>query len=115
MPKISQDGARRLSKVARRVEQTPRTRIKPPAPPRISTTAKYAIVTTAIGARSGSSPGKGVVDLQVVTYANDDTATYASMGVSVPCYHGGSPGIATGRLVIVDVIDGRYHVVVDYC
>jgi hypothetical protein len=84
-------------------------------------TAKYAIVTTAITAavRATSTLGKGAGTLQLVTYDSSDVATYTSTGQTVPIYSGAVAGtgvpIATGRLIQVKMIDGRYHLDVDYC
>jgi hypothetical protein len=115
MAGFNADGSRRVARATRRIEQTPRYRAAPPKGPRVLRPCKYAIVATAITAASGTTLGRGTGTLQLVTYAADDSATYTSMGEVVPIYHGGTPGIASGRLIIVEPIDGRLNTIVDYC
>jgi hypothetical protein len=121
MAQFQKNSARRIAEATRRVEATPRSLVKGTSPPRLSAGAKYAIVTTAITAavRSTSTLGRGVGTLQLVSYDSSDNATYTSTGQSVFLYSGAVAGtgvpIAVDRLVLVDFVDGRYHVVVDYC
>lgn len=117
MAGYNRDASRRIEKVVRRVERSPRFKVEVPENPRISSTGKYAIVTTAIGAavRATETIGKGIGTLQIVTYDSSDVATYEAMQTGVPLYSGALAPIAVGRLVMVDVYDGRYHVVVDFC
>jgi len=113
------DGTRRVAKVVRRSELAPRTRVKPPIGPRITATSKYAVVTAEISLanRSAKTLGKGMGDLQLVTYADDDSASYASMGeIAVPIYCGDATNTTpVGRLVKLDYLDGRLNVDVDFC
>ena len=112
---FTEDAARRISRVVVEAERSPRGEAGRTNGPRILQPSKYAIVTTAIKARSGTTLGQGVVDLQLVTVNGSGVATYATMTTLLPCYSGASSTIAVGRLVQVKVIDGHLHVDVDYC
>lgn len=117
MPGFSKEAAKRIAKVVRRVEGYPVNTVPEMAGPRITTPARYALVTTQITAavRASSTLGKGIGTLQLVSYDSSDVATYATLGESVPIYSGALSTIATGRLIQVMLVDGRYHVVSDYC
>lgn len=117
---FSGDSARRLAASTRRIEQTPRFKVDPDRPPVIATGPKYAIVTTEITAanRSITSLGKGAGMLQFVRYDANDNASYYPTGQTVPIYSGATgtnASISTGDLVIVDFIEGRFNVIVDFC
>jgi len=77
---------------------------------------KWAITTSTITARSGTTLGSGKVDLQIVS-ADPTTGvrTYSSMGVIETVYHGGTNTVVSGHLVQLKVIDGDYALDVDYC
>lgn len=115
---LTPESARRVSAAVRAVERMTSGSAPPGTAPRITSPGKYAIITTAITAavRATSTLGKGAGTLQLVTYnPSTDVATYASMGVTVPIYSGALSTIATGRLIKVSVVDGRYQVDADYC
>lgn len=121
MPGFSPDSGRRIAQTTRRTEQTPFSRVPAPSPPRISVTAKYAIVTTAIMAANPGAMtlGKGAGKLQSIAYDASDNATYSDSGDTIPIYSGatatGGAPIPIGQLVIVEFMEGRYHVIVDFC
>lgn len=82
-------------------------------------TAKYAITSSTITAADPTATpkklGKGTATLQLVTYDSSGNATYAAMSYPDVTVYTGGASIASGRLVQVKEIDGRWHIDVDYC
>ena len=113
---FDRDGARRIVRATREAERAPRGEVTPSGGPRGLSPTKYAKVTTAITAANGTTLGQGMISLQVASVSSSGVATYADLGGSpFPCYSGASSPIAVNRLIIVAVIDGFFHVIVDYC
>ena len=108
-------GARKIIQVTRQAERVPKSAVVPSGPPRALAPTKYAIVTKQIGAAGTGKLGAGSVSLQAVAIDDSGAATYADLGITIPCYSGASSPIAVGRVVIIAVIDGFYHVIVDFC
>lgn len=117
MPGFDQKSAERIATVVRRVENQPVNSLPSASGPVITAPARYALVTTTITAavRATSTFGKGIGTLQISSYSSTDVGTYATRGASVPLYSGALATIASGRLVQVMLIDGRYHVTADFC
>ena len=108
--------AKRIVRTTRERERSPKTIVNPPAPPRTLAPTKYAKVTQAITAASGTNLGAGRVSLQAVSVNPSGAPSYADLGLPpIPCFSGASTSIAAGRLVIIAVIDNRYHVISDFC
>jgi hypothetical protein len=78
---------------------------------------RYAVTTSSITAKVTSTRtlGKGAATLREMTYNTGGVGTYASTGSPVTVYNGDAGAIASGRLVIVIAVDGKWHVIVDYC
>lgn len=76
---------------------------------------RYFMVIQDIKAGSANGPGLGYGKPTPVTYGAADAATYGPQGDTIPLYSGAATPIAAGRKVVCCVIDGRYHVIVDFC
>lgn len=120
MPEFDERSCRRIAEAVRRVELAPRNDPGRPAGPRIVLPTRYAIVSEAIGARSGTTLGSGKATLQLVAATTSGgTTTYPYDDLpgadDVVVLSGASESIDVGRLIVVAVVDGYYSVVVDFC
>lgn len=117
MPQFSKKSAERVVEATRRTERTPRTRPKAPRTPRGVLPTCYALVTEAIGSadREANRLGKGKVKLARLAYDSADVCTYTTFDEEYPAYSGAASEVSAGRLVIVDFIAARLHVIVDFC
>jgi hypothetical protein len=112
---FEKNSARRLVKATRRVEQFPRNKIMRALGPRLHLGAKLALTSGTISlATAGTSLGHGPAVLQTL---NDDW-TYQPMKGSPSVQIGNmstTVTIASGQLVVVIPLDGKWVVDVVVC
>lgn len=120
MPTFDDDSIRRIMDAVKYVEQQYRNQASRDRRSGAVSGKRYAYTTSLISARTGTGPnftlGKGTATLLFTSYSSSDVGTTAATSYAdVTLYSGATGTIASGKLIQVCQLDGKWHVDVDYC